>query len=282
MKLFGISDLHLSYERNRQALNALPAYPDDWLILAGDIGETEAQLKFALAILTRRFQQVLWVPGNHDLWTLPSDPHGQRGVAKYQRLVTICRNYGVHTPEDPYVRWPGSETRCLLAPLFVLYDYSFRPDDVPAEAAIDWAAASGVLCTDEALLHPDPYVSRTAWCAGRCQYSEARLQEAAAHASLVLINHFPLRHDLVHLPRIPRFALWCGTRRTEDWHVRFPVKAVVYGHLHQRATHMRDGVRFEEVSLGYPPDWDQAQGLQGYLREILPGRMGHALSRPDV
>jgi Icc-related predicted phosphoesterase len=45
MKLFGISDLHLSYERNRQALNALPAYPDDWLILAGDIGETEAQLK---------------------------------------------------------------------------------------------------------------------------------------------------------------------------------------------------------------------------------------------
>jgi hypothetical protein len=57
---------------------------------------------------------------------------------------------------------------------------------------------------------------------------------------------------------------------------------VVYGHLHQRATHMRDGVRFEEVSLGYPPDWDQAQGLQGYLREVLPGRMGHALSRPDV
>ena len=196
MKLFGISDLHLSYERNRQALNALPAYPDDWLILAGDIGETEAQLKFALAILTRRFQQVLWVPGNHDLWTLPSDPHGHRGVAKYQRLVTICRNYGVRTPEDPYVRWPGSETRCLLAPLFVLYDYSFRPDDVPAEAAIDWAAASGVLCTDEALLHPDPYVSRTAWCAGRYQYSEARLQEAAARASLVLINHFPLRHDL--------------------------------------------------------------------------------------
>ena len=76
--------------------------------------------------------------------------------------------------------------------------------------------------------------------------------------------------------------MWCGTRRTEDWHVRFPVKAVVYGHLHQPATHMRDGVRFEEVSLGYPPDWDQAQGLQGYLREILPGRMGHALSRPDV
>jgi len=88
---------------------------------------------------------------------------------------------------------------------------------------------------------------------------------------VVLINHFPLRQDLLYLPRIPRFSLWCGTRRTEDWHRRFPVQGVVYGHLHNRATHFRDGVRFEEVSLGYPCDWDPGRGLQHYLREILPG-----------
>ena len=271
MRLLGISDLHLRYEHNRQALEALPSHSGDWLILAGDVGETEAQLAFALEILTRRFRRVIWVPGNHDLWTLPSDPYGLRGVAKYERLVAICRSYGVLTPEDPYVHWPDSDTPCLLAPLFLLYDYSFRPDMILASAAIDWAAETGVLCTDEALLHPDPYHSRAAWCAARCRYTEARLRQVPSQVELVLINHFPLRYDLVNLPRIPRFSLWCGTRTTELWHICFRARAVVYGHLHQRGTHIRDGTRFEEVSLGYPGDWDVAYGVQSYLREILPG-----------
>ena len=40
MKLWAISDLHVGYEENRRAVQALPAYPDDWLIVAGDTGET--------------------------------------------------------------------------------------------------------------------------------------------------------------------------------------------------------------------------------------------------
>jgi 3',5'-cyclic AMP phosphodiesterase CpdA len=271
MKLYAISDLHLNYQSNRQALEALPAYPEDWLILAGDVGDREDDLLFALSIVTRRFARVFWVPGNHDLWTLPISTSELRGEAKYNRLVSICRNYGVLTPEDPYVLWPGEGPRCLIAPLFLLYDYSFRPDDVPADQAIAWAEESGVLCTDEALLHPYPYPSRAAWCAARCAYTEKRLHEAAATGPLILINHFPLRQDLVRLVKIPRFSIWCGTRYTEDWHTRFPVSAVVYGHLHIRATHFRDGVRFEEVSLGYPRDWHFNRGIQRYLREILPG-----------
>lgn len=271
MKLYGISDLHLNYHVNRRALEALPPHPNDWLILAGDIGDTEQDLHFALSTLTRRFARLLWAPGNHDLWTLPSDVSGLRGEAKYYRLVSICRYYGVLTPEDPYVLWPGEGPSCLLAPLFLLYDYSFRPEDVAAEDAVAWAAETDVICTDEVLLHADPYPSRAAWCAARCRYTERRLQEVSTRAPLVLINHFPLRQDLVKLVRIPRFSLWCGTRFTENWHLRFPVAAVVYGHLHIRGTHYRDGVRFEEVSFGYPRDWRAERGLQSYLREILPG-----------
>jgi 3',5'-cyclic AMP phosphodiesterase CpdA len=272
MRLYAISDLHLSSEINRRALEALPPYPEDWLILAGDVGETEGHLEFALSVLTRRFRRLLWAPGNHDLWTLPSDHDGLRGEAKYRRLVSVCRDYGVLTPEDPYILWRGEGLTCLLAPLFVLYDYSFRPDHIPADRAVEWAAETDVICADEALLFPDPYPSRSAWCAARCAYTERRLQEAATQAPLVLINHFPLRRDMVQLARIPRFSLWCGTRCTENWHVRFRAAVVVYGHLHIRGTYFRDGVRFEEVSLGLSPwNWNPKDGLQRRLKELLPG-----------
>jgi 3',5'-cyclic AMP phosphodiesterase CpdA len=270
MKLYALGDLHLRYEVTRRALEALAPHPYDWLILAGDVGETEEQLRFALSILRRRFGRLLWVPGNHDLWTIPSKPEDLRGVAKYERLVAICRDYGVLTPEDPYVTWPGEGPRAILAPLFLLYDYSFRPDHIPVEKAIAWAAEDDLLASDEVLLHADPYPDKPAWCEARCKAAEVRLTEAAERGPLVLINHFPLRRDLAILPRIPRFSIWCGTRRTEDWHLRFRAEAVIYGHLHIRATHWRDGVRFEEVSLGYPQNYDPRRGIEPYLRQILP------------
>jgi hypothetical protein len=100
--------------------------------------------------------------------------------------------------------------------------------------------------------------------------TELRLKNCGNDIPTVLINHFPLREDLSHLPRIPRFSLWCGTRRTEDWHLRFNATVVVSGHLHIRSTSHRDGVRFEEVSLGYPKQWINSTTLDRCVRQILP------------
>ena len=271
MKLYAISDLHLGYRANRQALEQLPAHPRDWLILGGDVGETVEHLRFALRLLSPRFRQLVWVPGNHELWTTPTDGSPVRGQEKYQQLISVCRSHGVLTPEDPYPVWTGQGGPCVLAPLFVLYDYSFRPAHVPADQAVAWAQESGVLCADERQLSPAPYPSIPAWCRARYRLTEERLSRVSDEHPLVLVNHFPLRLDLIRLARIPRFAIWCGTARTEDWHQRFRVLAVVSGHLHMRATDWRDGVRFEEVSLGYPRHWKQDKGIAHYLRQILPG-----------
>lgn len=270
-RLYAISDLHVGFDPNRDLWATLPDRPDDWLILGGDIGETEDHLQFTLGIATARFGRVLWVPGNHELWTMPRDRTGLRGEARYLRCVAICRDHGVVTPEDPYPIWPGDGPPCVIAPLFTLYDYSFRPDHIAIADARAWARESGVECTDEQLLHPDPYPSRIAWCHARCAATRARLDAIPADHATILVDHFPLRRELARLPAIPRFSIWCGTTLTESWHLDYRARVVVSGHLHIRSTRWIDGVRFEEVSLGYPRQRSAERGLAHYLREILPG-----------
>ena len=270
MKLYAISDLHVRAPENWEALQELSPHPEDWLIIAGDVGEAPEELEATLQLLTPRFRQLLWVPGNHELWTLPREPSALRGEARYRRLVSLCEKYGVLTPEHPYARWPGEGPPRVIAPLFLLYDYSFRPDDVPEQDALRWAMEAGVLCSDEALLFPDPYPSRAAWCAARCEQTRQRLEAIPADCATILINHFPLRRHHARLPRVPRFSLWCGTRRTDDWHQRFRAEVVVTGHLHIPLTFWEDGVRFEEVSLGYPQQWKHRRDINQTLRQILP------------
>ena len=189
---------------------------------------------------------------------------GRAGWPNTTRSSSLCRDYDVVTPEDPFVVWEGEGGPCALALLFLLYDYSFRPDNVAAEDALDWAAEAGIMCADERYLHPEPHASREAWCRARCDAAEAKLSDAAAKVPLVIINHFPLREELVRLWRIPRFSLWCGTKRTEDWHRRFRAKVVVYGHLHN-ARYRLDRRRALRGSLARLPEALACGGRDGRL-----------------
>ena len=274
--LLAVSDLHVGHADNRAIVEALhPGSPRDWLLVAGDVGDTVAQVEWALALLAERFARVVWAPGNHELWTPPGDPVQLRGVARYEHLVALCRRLGVLTPEDPYPVWRGPGGPALIAPLFLLYDHSWRPDglDTP-EAALAEAYRTRVVCTDEFLLHPEPYPSRAAWCADRVATTAARLAARDPALPTVLVNHFPLVREPTRILRYPIFAQWCGTEATADWHRRFAATAVVYGHLHIPRTTWHDGVRFEEVSVGYPREWKQRSAPAGVLRRVLPAPEG--------
>jgi 3',5'-cyclic AMP phosphodiesterase CpdA len=274
--LFAISDLHVAYAENRELVARLtPQSPDDWLLVAGDVGEMMADVEWALGVLTERFAKVIWAPGNHELWTPREDPVQLRGEARYRHLVQLCRGMGVLTPEDPYPVWHDADGPVTVAPLFLLYDYTFRtPQAATLEQALEQAYQAGVVCTDEFLLHPDPYPSRQAWCSARVAQTEARLAALPAGTRTVLVNHFPLVRAPTRILRYPQFAQWCGTERTADWHLRFAAVAVVYGHLHIPRTTWHDGVRFEEVSVGYPREWRPRPAAPGVARQVLPGLEG--------
>jgi 3',5'-cyclic AMP phosphodiesterase CpdA len=43
----------------------------------------------AFETLTPRFAQLVWVPGNHELWTLPASRETARDRFKYDELVEL-------------------------------------------------------------------------------------------------------------------------------------------------------------------------------------------------
>ncbi len=62
--------------------------------------------------------------------------------------------------------------------LFLLYDYSFLPPGCTTkEEGLEYAHGTGVVCTDERLLHPDPYSTREDWCRARVEETRRRLAE---------------------------------------------------------------------------------------------------------
>jgi predicted phosphodiesterase len=270
--LFAVSDLHVSYLANRRIVEQLrPESSDDWLIVAGDIGATFGDVETVLQLMRQRYAKVVWVPGNHELWTHHDDPVQLRGEARYRALVQMCRNNKILTPEDEFAVWPGPSGPMTIVPLFQLYDHSWlAPATKTKKEALEFAYRTGVVCADETMLHSDPYPDRESWCDARLKESERRLCSLGREVKTVLVSHWPLVRQPTAALRFPEFAQWCGTSRTADWHKRFRAEVAVYGHLHIPRTTHYDSVRFEEVSLGYPSEWSKRAKPPVTPKKIFP------------
>ena len=269
--LLAISDLHVEVPENSELVDRFRPHGDgDWLIVCGDVGDLMADVEWGLRTLAERFDRLVWVPGNHELWTRSDDPSQLRGEQRYQHVVELCRGLGIATPEDPFPVWEGPGGPAIVAPLFTLYDYSFgRNIGSSKEESLKRAEEAGIVCMDEYVLFPDPHPSIDAWCRERVRATQERLDEAAGDLPVVLVSHFPLIREPTDILMFPEFAQWCGTVMTADWHRRYGAAAVVYGHLHIPRTTVHDGVPHVEVSVGYPRQWMGRRSAPA-PRTILP------------
>ncbi|WP_370452352.1 metallophosphoesterase [Dietzia sp. ANT_WB102] len=269
--LRAVSDLHVGHRGNGHVVDEIhPTHPGDWLIVAGDVAEKIDQVVSALERLAARFERVIWAPGNHELW-IGRDDEGMTSTTKYDRLVEACRAVGVDTPEDEYPLWTGPGGPAWVVPMFLFYDYSWTPVAGQSRAeALAGARQRRVVASDEFLIDPAPYGDAVAWCRERLVSTTTRLARLDPAHPTVLVNHWPLLRDPTRVLHHPDFALWCGTDQTADWHRRYRATACVYGHLHIPRTSIHDGVRFEEVSLGYPREWNRRGRPDPLTRQILP------------
>ncbi|BBY96882.1 metallophosphoesterase family protein [Mycolicibacterium fallax] len=269
--LWAISDLHTGHTGNKPVTESLfPSTPDDWLIVAGDVAERTDEIRWSLDLLRKRFAKVIWVPGNHELWTTGKDPVQVFGRSRYDYLVQMCDEMGVLTPEHPFPVWTEEGGPATIVPMFLLYDYTFLPAGAGTKAeGLAIAKDKNVVATDEFLLSSEPYATKDAWCRDRLKHTRKRLDELDWMTPTVLVNHFPMVREPCDVLFYPEFSLWCGTTATADWHTRYNAVCSVYGHLHIPRTTWYDDVRFEEVSVGYPREWRRRKPYR-WMRQILP------------
>jgi predicted phosphodiesterase len=121
MRVFAISDLHVDYEPNARWVQELSLvdYQNDVLIVAGDVSDSSERLQACIETLARRFRQVLFVPGNHDLWVRRDDP-ALDSFGKFERTKRLVREAGASM--DVFHHGDLS-----IVPLLGWYDGSFGP-----------------------------------------------------------------------------------------------------------------------------------------------------------
>ncbi|XP_044465450.1 acyl-carrier-protein phosphodiesterase PptH-like isoform X2 [Mangifera indica] len=99
LRVFVISDLHTDYSENMRWVKSLSPkrHKKDVLIVAGDVAETFNNFILTVSLLKDRFQHVLFVPGNHDLWCRYEGDDFLDSLEKLNKLLDACRGLGVET-----------------------------------------------------------------------------------------------------------------------------------------------------------------------------------------
>ena len=210
------------------------------------------------------------MPGNHELWTTNNDPMQVFGRARYDYLVNMCDEMGVSPRSTRFRCGPSRAARPPSCRCSCCTTTRSCPTGAATKAeGLAIARERNVVATDEFLLSHEPYATKDAWCRDRLAHTRKRLEDLDWMTPTVLVNHFPLVREPCDALFYPEFSLWCGTTATADWHTRYNAICSVYGHLHIPRTTWYDGVRFEEVSVGYPREWRRRKPYR-WLRQVLP------------
>lgn len=239
MRVFALSDIHVDYEANAQWVSTLSArdYTQDVLILAGDVTDRLRLLRWCLSSLAERFKQVLFVPGNHELWVV-REGLPKNSLEKFAELQHVVEDCGVSMR-------PFREGGLSIVPLLGWYDYSFGNPSEELQAiwmdyrACRWPAgfeASDIAAHFESL-NPRPL--------------------SGVGDTVITFSHFLPRIDLMPaaIPVSKRILYpILGTTRLERQLRSFSPTLHVYGHSHVNRRKEIDGVTYINNAFGYPSE----------------------------
>jgi predicted phosphodiesterase len=238
LKVFTISDIHVDFEENFRWFNDLSCveYVNDLLILAGDVTNVIPLFEKTLKNLRNRFSEVLYIPGNHDLWVRRSNI--KDSLEKLQLVKTIVADCGIRME-------PFHLSFLSIIPLFGWYDYSFgQPSREMFESWNDYLACKW----------PENYDENSI-----TQYfiamNEPFMTKSSTTRFIISFSHFLPRIDIMpsYIPCDKR-RLYpvLGTTILEKQIRTLGSNIHVYGHSHVNNRVMKDNTLYINNAFGYP------------------------------
>jgi predicted phosphodiesterase len=241
MRIFALSDIHTDHEHNRRWVAGLSHadYSEDVLILAGDVSDTLSRLAWTLTEFAQRFAQVLYVPGNHDLWVL-RDRTLADSLEKYQRVCAVAADSGGSMQ-------PWQRPNLIVMPLLGWYDYSFgEPGAELRQAWMDFHACRWP----------------QGWTAAHITAHFAALNAPmpppiSSSGKIITFSHFLPRIDVMpsFIPQEKRFIYpVLGSSQLDVQLRRLGSTLHIYGHSHVNQRIDIDGVTYINNAFGYPQE----------------------------
>ena len=236
MRLFALSDIHVDFEENWTFIEELSEYDykNDVLILAGDVAHSTSLIKKTFEALKKRFLEVIYVPGNHDLWV--NHKEDETSLDKFKTVNKIATKNGVRL--DP-VKF-GSLT---VLPLFGWYDYSFgQPVEELKRSWVDYVACKWPESWDEAKI-TQHFTSM----------NEKHLD--IKNKIIVSFSHFLPRVDILpsEIPPIHRKLFPVFGTSILDKQIRTLGSNIhIYGHHHLNLQVSTNNTVYINNALGYP------------------------------
>ncbi len=239
MRVFAVSDIHVDYDVNARWIADLSAaeYQDDVLVLAGDVTDVLRLLEWCLRTLAKRFKQVLFVPGNHELWVL-RDEQPKDSFQKFDDVCAVVESTGASM--RPFHR-PGLS----ILPLLAWYDYSFgEPSAELRSTWMDYRACRW----PEGTTDPDVAARFAAMNDGPAD---------PMGDTVITYSHFLPRIDVMptYIPDAGRNLYpVLGSAQLDRQLRRLNADVHVYGHSHVNRSVTIDGVTYINNAFGYPAE----------------------------
>ncbi|HEX8731888.1 MAG TPA: metallophosphoesterase [Ktedonobacterales bacterium] len=241
------SDLHLGIsgaDEIAALVEAIAAERPDLTVIAGDIGEGEANVRACLDLFRGLPGQVAALGGNHDVWALsaPWRAGGPGSQELWERtLPEAAREAGMLWLEEEDWRSGG----LAVAGSIAWYDYTGAAEDIPPQTEEYWRNFKRTVLPNGRLLNPDAKFINWPW--SDVEFASARadalvkrmgaLESDPGVEDILLVTHVPIfREQLIIRADVPNWGygnaffgnMTLGARLRGSPKLR----AVVSGHTH--------------------------------------------------
>lgn len=284
MRIASVSDLHVDFAENRDALvrlaTAIHRIGVDLVIVAGDVSHVDDHIARALRAFRVAAPCVAYLPGNHDLWFVRRDAGTDPEVDSWRRYRKDLRAL-VEAEDCHYLpAGPLELGRIAVVGSTGWYDHSLLRPELRSSVdpvALESKQLGGAVWSDArfAVFRGLDGAPMSDEAVARRMESElaAQIEDVDANPDIehvVVATHVLAFREALGPPKgLPWdfFDAFMGSTRLGDV-VRSSkkVRAAIYGHTHRPGAFVIDGIQVHGTPLGYPRE------RRGIAPDTIPDR----------